>query len=150
MQTASNPTLDANAKHPPEIREDDPRHLANLTKSMNRINAQVSSDTKYDPAPPPRVDRNGKVVKESFIAGLPPSDNKLEEEFLHLLRCGVFLVLVGLLVVLFDPAMRTYTFSTKYGPRMLVAIFFISLISLVIINETQVKITTDKWYPYMV
>jgi len=149
MQSATNPTLDANAQHPPEIREDDPRHLKNLMRHMNKINSQVSSDTKYDPAPPPRVDKNGKVVKESFIANLPPSDNRLEEEFLHILRSGVLLVLVGLLVTVFDNDMRAYAFSTKEGPRYLLAVFFISLISLLIITETQRRITIDKWYPYM-
>lgn len=150
MQTATNPTLDANSAHPPEIRSDDPRHLGNLLKNMNKINSQVSSDTKYDPAPPPRVDTNGKVVKESFIADIPPTDIKLEEEFLHMLRCGVMLVIVGLLVTIFDPDMRAFAFSTKEGPRYLLAVSFISLIALLIISEIQRKINIEKWYPYMV
>jgi hypothetical protein len=149
MQSATNPTLDANAQHPPEIREDDPRHLKNLMKNMNKINSQVSSDTKYDPAPPPRVDKDGKVVKESFIADLPPTDIKLQEEFLHILRAGVLLVFVGLLVTIFDSNMRNYAFSTKSGPRYLLAVFFISSIALLIISESQRRITLNKWYPNM-
>ena len=44
MQTGSNPTLDANAQHPPEIRSSDPRHLGNLTKKMNAINSHASNN----------------------------------------------------------------------------------------------------------
>ena len=150
MQTATNPTLDANSAHPPEIREDDPRHLGNLTKKMNSINSQVSSDTKYDPAPPPRVDYKGNVVRESFIAEVPPSDIKLEEEFLHFVRCGIYLVLVGILVTLFDPDMRNYLFSFKWGVTFLITGFIISVISLLVISITQRNIDIERWYPYAV
>jgi len=148
MQTATNPTLDANSAHPPEIREDDPRHLGNLTKKMNSINSQVSSDTKYDPTPPPRVDANGNVVIEVFIAEVPPSDLNLEEEFLHIIRCTVYLVLVGILVTLFDPDMRNYAFSNKWGPTLLITGFVISGISLLVISSTQRNIDIERWYPY--
>ena len=149
MQTATNPTLDANSAHPPEIRADDPRHLGNLTKKMNSINSQVASDTKYDPAPPPRVDANGNVVKESFIAEVPTSDLKLveEEEVLHLVRSGVYLVLVGILVTLFDPDMRNYLFSLKWGPTFLISGFVMCVISLLVISSTQRNIDIARWYP---
>jgi hypothetical protein len=150
MQTATNPTLDANSAHPPEIREDDPRHLGNLTKKMNSINRQVSSDTKYDPAPPPRVDKNGNVVKESFIAEVPPSDIKLEEQFLHIIRSGIYLVLVGILVTLFDPDMRNYLFSFKWGITFLITGFLICVISLLVISSSQRNIDIERWYPYAV
>ena len=65
MQAGSNVTLDASAAVPQEIRANDPRHLGNLTKNMSKINAQVSTDTKYDPTPPPRVDKNGKPIIEN-------------------------------------------------------------------------------------
>ena len=150
MQTATNPTLDANSAHPPEIREDDPRHLGNLTKKMNSINSQVSSDTKYDPAPPPRVDANGNVVNESFITEVPPADVKLEEEFLHFIRSGVYLVLVGILVTLFDPYMRNQLFSFEWGPTFLILGFVISVITLLVISSSQRNIDTELWYPYAV
>jgi hypothetical protein len=150
MQSATNPTLDANAAHPPEIREDDPRHLGNLTKKMNKINSQVSSDTKYDPAPPPRVDVNGNIVKESFVAEIPPTDLKLEEEFLHFVRCGVFLVLVGILVTMFDPAMRNYLFTFKYGLTFLIIGFILSVTALLFISSAQRNIDIERWYPYPV
>jgi uncharacterized membrane protein len=150
MQAATNPTLDANAAHSPEIREDDPRHLGNLTKKMNKINGQVSADTKYDPAPPPRVDSKGNIVKESFVAEIPPSDLKLEEQFLHIIRCGVFLVLVGILVTMFDPDMRNYLFSVKYGITFLIIGFILSVIALLVISSTQRNIDIERWYPYPV
>ena len=150
MQSASNPTLDANAQHPPEIRADDPRHLKNLTSKMNSINSQVSTDTKYDPAPPPRVDRDGKVVKESFVANVPVTDLKLKEEFLHLLRAGTLLVFVGILVTIFDPDLRKYLLSSQNGVKMLLAAFVISCITMIIIGITQNKIISDMWYPYQV
>lgn len=150
MQTATNPTLDANSAHPPEIRADDPRHLGNLTKKMNSINRQVSSDTKYDPAPPPRVDTNGNVVKEAFIAEVPPSDLKLKEQFLHIIRSGIYLVLVGILVTLFDPNMRKYLFSFKWGVTFLITGFLICVISLLVIGVSQRNIDIERWYPYAV
>jgi len=148
MQSATNPTLDANAQHPPEIRADDPRHLKNLTMKMNSINSQVSSDTKYDPAPPPRVDSSGKVVKEQFVANVPPTDLKLKEEFLHLLRAGTLLVYVGILVTIFDPDLRRYMLNTPNGLKMLLAAFVLSSITMIIIVITQHSITRDMWYPY--
>lgn len=150
METASNPTLDANAQHPPEIRGDDPRHLGNLTKKMHSINSQVASDTKYDPTPPHRVDKSGRVVKEMFVANIPPTDLKLQEEFLHILRAGTLLVFVGILVTIFDPELRAYTLSSSNGLKMLILAFFISLITMIIINLSQNKIIHDRWYPYRV
>ena len=147
MQSASNPTLDANAQHSSEIRADDPRHLSNLTKKMNSINSQVASDTKYDPAPPPRVDKDGKVVNESFVADIPMTDVKLENQFLHLLRAGVFLVLVGILVTILDSDMRKYVLTSTYGIKFILAALVISIITLLIIRDTQIQITEEIWYP---
>lgn len=147
MQSGSTPTLDANAQHPPEIRADDPRHLGNLTKKMNMINMQVSSDTKYDPAPPPRVDKEGKPVNESFIADIPATDIKLEDEFLHLLRAGVFLVITGIFVTIFDPDLRKYMLSIKYGLYFIGTAFLLSLIALIFINDSQRRIRYEIWHP---
>ena len=147
MQSGSTPTLDANAQHPPEIRADDPRHLGNLTKKMNMINMQVSSDTKYDPAPPPRVNKEGKPVKESFVAAIPATDIQLQDEFLHLLRAGVYLVITGILVTLLDPSLRKYMLSMRYGLHFVGIAFILSIISLIYINDTQRRIRYEIWHP---
>jgi len=147
MQTGSSPTLDANAQHPPEIRADDPRHLGNLTKKMNMINAQVASDTKYDPAPPPRVDKNGRPVNESFIAEIPAGASKMESEYIHLMRAGVLLVITGILVTIFDPYLRNSLVSSTYGVRLIMASSIMSLVSLYLISESETQNKIDMWYP---
>ena len=139
--------MDANAQHPPEIRADDPRHLGNLTKKMNKINMQVSTDTKYDPSPPPRVDKEGRAVNESFVAAIPETDIHLQDEFLHLLRAGVYLVITGILVTILDPSLRKYMLSMRYGLHFLGIAFILSIISLIYINDTQRRIRYEIWHP---
>ena len=147
MQTGSAPTLDANAQHPPEIRADDPRHLGNLTKKMNMINAQVSSDTKYDPAPPPRVDKNGKPVNEAFIAEVPAGSAKIEGQYIHLIRAGVLLVITGILVTIFDPDLQKILVTSRYGIRFLMGASAMSVISLLFLRNSQRQNEIDIWYP---
>ena len=94
MQTGTNPHLDSNAAHSPEIREDDPRHLGNLTKKMSSMNSQVSADTKYDPVPPPRISLDGTQIKEKFVSPLT-SDSDLFAELMYLIGGQSLIVIVS-------------------------------------------------------
>lgn len=147
MQSGSNPTLDANAAHPPEIRKDDPRHLGNLTKRMNSINSQVSADTKYDPAPPPRVDKEGKPVTETFVSPVPASDNKIYAEYFYALGGLSLIILVAIFVSIIDPKVR---FSTFKNTRTSVALIFTGVFCITTIFISYVshrQIINDIWYP---
>jgi len=153
MQTGSNPTLDANAQHPPEIRSSDPRHLGNLTKKMNAINSQVASDTKYDPAPPPRVDQNGRPVEEHFVseietnASVPVSETKLAAERLYIATglAAIVLVIVG--VIFTDPKLRKQAAQIEYGFLLLGAVAVLSIATIGITLHYHKNTELALWYP---
>lgn len=152
MQTGSNPTLDANAQHPPEIRSSDPRHLGNLTKKMNAINSQVASDTKYDPAPPPRVDQNGRPVAENFAdldsyASVPISDVKLVAERLYIATGLAAIVLVVVAVIFADPKLRKQAAQIEYGFLLLAAVGLLSITTIGITLNYQKNTELAMWYP---
>jgi hypothetical protein len=149
MQTGSNPTLDANAQHPPEIRASDPRHLGNLTKKMNAINSQVASDTKYDPAPPPRVDQNGRPVAENFanFETVPISDVKLVAERLYIATGLAGIVLVVVAVIFADPKMRKQAAQIEHGFLLLGAVALLSIITIGITLNYQKNTELAMWYP---
>ena len=150
MQTALNPTLDANAAHPIEIRGDDPRHLGNLTKKMSGVNAQVAADTHYDPQSPPRVDSNGNPVVEHFVAPLPiPSDLTLADEFAYEIGGGALIVLIGVIVVLTDPKLRSAVSKLKFGFIMLFAATLISGITLIYVRAIFQVDEALRWYPFL-
>ena len=147
MQSGSNPTLDANAAHPPEIRKDDPRHLGNLTKRMNSLNSQVSADTKYDPAPPPRVDKDGNPVTEYFVAETPPSDLKIYDEYFYALGGLSLIILVAFIVCLVDPRLRSSTFRNKWSSLAIIITATFSTITILISYLSHRQIISDLWYP---
>jgi len=147
MQTALNPTLDANAAHPIEIRADDPRHLGNLTKKMSGVNSQVAADTHYDPQAPPRVDMNGKPVKESFVAYLPPSEIQITDEFAYMIGAGALVVLVAIMVILGDSNLRLVLSKTKHGYTMLLVSTIMSAITLIYVRNIFQMDEVLRWYP---
>ena len=147
MQTALNPTLDANAAHPIEIRADDPRHLGNLTKKMSGVNSQVAADTHYDPQAPPRVDINGNPVRESFVAYLPPSQVQITDEFAYMIGAGALIVLVAIMVILGDSNLRAVLSKTKYGYIMLLVSTIMSAITLVYVRNIFQMDEVLRWYP---
>jgi len=147
MQTALNPTLDANATHPVEIRTDDPRHLGNLTKKMSGVNSQVAADTHYDPQAPPRVDMNGNPVKESFVTYLPPSQNQITDEFAFMIGAGALIVLVAVMVILGDSNLRLVLSKTKHGYTMLSVSVLMSFITLIYVRNIFQMTEVLRWYP---
>jgi hypothetical protein len=147
MQSGSNPTLDANAAHPPEIRNDDPRHLGNLTKRMNSLNNQVSADTKYDPAPPPRVDKDGKPVTETFVSPVPSSDLKIYAEYFYTLGGLSLIILVAIFVCLVDPRLRFITFKNKWSSISLIITAVFCIVTIFISYFSHRQIISDLWYP---
>jgi hypothetical protein len=149
MQTGSNPTLDANAQHPPEIRGSDPRHLGNLTKKMNAINSQVASDTKYDPAPPPRVDQNGRPVAENFsnFETVPISDVKLVAERLYIATGLAGIVLVVVAVIFADPKLRKQAAQIEHGYLLLGSVALLSIITIGITLNYLKNTELAMWYP---
>jgi len=147
MQTALNPTLDANATHPIEIRADDPRHLGNLTRKMSGVNSQVAADTHYDPQAPPRVDMNGNPVKETFISYLPPSEETITDEFAYMIGAGALIVLVAIMVILGDSNLRLLLSKTKYGYAILVAATIMSAITLIYVRNIFQMNEVLRWYP---
>ena len=152
MQTGSNPTVDANAAVPPEIRSDDPRHLKNLTSKMNSINAQTASDTKYDPAPPPRVDAAGNPVSESFADSGAPigiTDTRISDEYLYAVGAAAAAVLVIIAVILVDPALRREIAKIEFSFPRLGGAAVLSVMTLVIVHEAMKRNHYIRWYPNM-
>jgi len=152
MQTGSSPVLDASAAHPPEIRASDPRHLGNMTKKMDAINKQVSSDTKYDPAPPSRVDQNGKPVTENFAEQLEyqqlaASDNKITDELLYADGAGALIGLIAIGVILLDPKLRRQTQGVQYGFLFLAGAGVMCIATLIIVYIARKRSEIVMWYP---
>jgi hypothetical protein len=147
MQSGSNPTLDANAAHPPEIRKDDPRHLGNLTKKMNSLNSQVSADTKYDPAPPPRVDKDGNPVTETFVSPVPASDQKIYAEYFYALGGLSLIILVAIIVCVVDPRLRSSTFKNKWASIGIIVTATFCTLTILISYFSHRQIMSDLWYP---
>jgi len=152
MQTGSTPVLDANAAHPAEIRPSDPRHLGNMTKKMDAINKQVSSDTKYDPAPPPRVDQNGKPVIENFrnqlsFQALAASEAQLNDEMLYANGAGALIGLIAIGVILLDPKLRQQTQGIQYGFLYLGGSAIMFIITLIIVYMARKRNELIMWYP---
>jgi hypothetical protein len=152
MQTGSTPVLDSSAAHPPEIRPSDPRHLGNMTKKMDAINKQVSSDTKYDPAPPPRVDQNGNPVKENFIGrleyqALGASRAQINDEMLYANGAGALIALIAIGIILLDPKLRRQTQGLQYGYVFLASAAIICIITLIIVYMARKRNELIMWYP---
>ena len=147
MQAGSNVTLDANAAVPQEIRANDPRHLGNLTKNMSKINAQVSSDTKYDPTPPPRVDKNGKPIIENYIAELGPSDAKLVDEKLFAIGALAVIVAVTILVIVLDPKLQSAVSQTQNGYVFLSVAALLCATTVLVVMRARHYNEIKMWYP---
>ena len=149
MQAGTNVTVDANAAHPSDIRPSDPRHLNNLSKNMTVINSQVSADTKYDPQAPPRVDKNGKPVKESFMSELGASDQKLRDEKLYAVGAIAAIVGVTILVVLSDPKMRAPVATIRNGYLFLGSSLLLCLITIGTVAYARRQNEIITWYPQL-
>lgn len=147
MQAGSNVTLDASAAVPQEIRANDPRHLGNLTKNMSKINAQVSSDTKYDPTPPPRVDKNGKPLVENYTAELGASDTKLIDEKLFAIGALAAIVAVTILVIVLDPKLQSAVSQTQNGYVFLSVAALLCAITVLVVMRARYYNEIKMWYP---
>jgi hypothetical protein len=147
MQSGSSPVLDANAAHPPEIRENDPRHLGNLTKKMNSLNGQVSADTKYDPAPPPRVDQDGNPVTETFVSELPPSTLKIYGQYIYAFGALSLIILVAILVCVLDSRLRTRLFGQKWTANILILTSVVCIVTIAFCYKLHRQMKMDLWYP---
>jgi len=147
MQSGENPTVDANAVHPPEIRKDDPRHLENLMSKIHALNSQSSSDTKYDPKPPPRVDRNGKEVSEAFEDALETPDIKLIGELLYAFGALAAIVLVMCLFTYLDPKLYLNISQVPYGFLYIKIAATLSLINVILIFFSLKSNEIVQWYP---
>jgi len=147
MQTGTNPHLDANAAHSHEIREDDPRHLGNLTKRMAAMNSQVSADTKYDTHPPPRVDSTGAIVKETFVSPIDNSDEQMFTEQMYLIGGICLIVIVLAILIIVDPRLRKIAQSIPYGLPAVFGIIVAAIITIGVIKYTLDKNETNNWYP---
>lgn len=147
MQAGSNVTLDASAAVPQEIRANDPRHLGNLTKNMSKINAQVSSDTKYDPTPPPRVDKNGKPLIEHYTAELGASDTKLIDEKLFAIGALAVIVAVTILVIVLDPKLHSAVSQTQNGYVFLSVAALLCAITVLVVMRARYYNEIKMWYP---
>jgi hypothetical protein len=147
MQSGSSPTLDANAAHSPEIREDDPRHLGNLTKKMNSINAQVSCDTKYDPTPPPRVDKDGKPVKEFFMASVPVPSARKEAEVFYALGGLSIIIIIMVIIYFLDPRSRFFILRSKVTLYILGSTILLSIVTILLSHVARKQLIHDMWYP---
>uniref|UniRef100_A0A6C0DR27 Uncharacterized protein n=1 Tax=viral metagenome TaxID=1070528 RepID=A0A6C0DR27_9ZZZZ len=152
MQTGNNSTVDANAAVPPEIQSDDPRHLKNLTAKMNSINAQTASDTKYDPAPPPRVDASGNPVREYFADSGAPiglTETRLSDEYLYAVGAAAASVLVIIAVILADPALFKNIAKIEYSFPLLGGAAVLAVMTLVIVREAMKRNNYVRWHPNM-
>jgi len=146
MQSGSNPTLDANAAHPQDIREDDPRHLGNLTKKMNSLNAQVSADTKYDPTPPKRVDKDGNPVEGFFVADVPVSSLKMESEKFYALGGIAVIIIIAVFINLLDPRLRYFVLRNNNLIRLIGLTLLFCVTTIIIVYICRKKLNSDIWY----
>ena len=149
MQAGASVTVDANAAIPQEIQPNDPRHLGNLTANMTRINAQVSNDTKYDPAPPPRVDKNGKPVIEQFVAQLEASETQLRGERFYAVGAIAAIIVVCILVVAADPKLNSTVKEIRNGYMFLGLSGVMSLITIYIMIRAIKTNELITWYPQL-
>lgn len=152
MQTGSNPTVDANAAIPTDIQADDPRHLNNLTKKMNSLNAQTSNDTLYDPLPPPRLDGNGNPIEERFTnsgAPLGLTDVKIADEYLYAVGATAAGVLVLIAVILLDPVSRKNISTIEMSFPLLGGAAVLAIMTMAVVYEAMQRNHYIKWYPNM-
>ena len=147
MQAGQSITVDASAAQPAEIQKDDPRHLGNLMSKIAVLNSQAASDTKYDPKPPPRVDKNGKEVLENFKTELDASDIKLIGEFLYGFGALSSIVLVMAVFALIDPKTNRTVANTNNGYMMVGAAIAISLGNIVLVFFSLKSNEIVQWYP---
>lgn len=147
MQAGENPTVDANAVHPPEIHEDDPRHLNNLMANIHKLNSQSSADTKYDPKPPPRVDKDGKEISEAFEAALDTPDIKLIREVLFALGAMATIVLIMVLFCFLDPKLYRNISEVNHGLTYIGIAAVISTINIGLIYFSMKTNEIILWYP---
>jgi hypothetical protein len=146
MQTGTNPHLDSNAAHSPEIREDDPRHLGNLTKKMSSMNSQVSADTKYDPVPPPRVSLDGTQIKEKFVSPLT-TDSDLFAELMYLIGGQSLIVIVLATIIIVDPTLRKILSTSNYGIITICLTLLLCMATIGVIKYSLYTNEINKWYP---
>ena len=149
MQSGQTATVAAGAAVPSEIQSTDPRHLNNLTKNMTQINAQVSNDTKYDPTPPPRVDKDGNPIRESFVSELEASEVELRAEKLYAVGAIAAIVGVCVLVIAADPKMRAPLSNVQNGYLFLGLSGIICLITIYIIVRALRTNEIITWYPQL-
>jgi hypothetical protein len=147
MQAGQSISVDASFVQPSEIHKDDPRHLENLMRKISILNAQAASDTKYDPKPPPRVDKNGEEVNEAFISPLEASDIKLIGEMLYGLGALSAIVFVMALFTLIDPKTSTTISTIKNGYTLIILSIVISLLNIVFIYFSLKRNEIIQWYP---
>jgi hypothetical protein len=147
MQSGMSPTVDAGAVHPPEIQKGDPRHLDNLMTKIHVLYAQTASDTKYDPKPPTRVDRNGNEVKEAFEAALDTPDIKLTGEILYAFGASALIILVMVIFSYIDPKTYRIISETNNGLLYLKITAGISLVNLGLIYSSLKTNEIIQWYP---
>jgi hypothetical protein len=147
MQTGENPTVDANAVHPPEIHKDDPRRLENLMSKIYALNAQSASDTKYDPKPPPRVDRNGNEVSEAFEDALDTPDIKLIGELIYAFGALSLIVLVMCIFTYIDPKMYRSISEVHNGTLYIKIAAGLSIVNLLFSYFSLKSNEIIQWYP---
>jgi hypothetical protein len=148
MNAGVNITVDANAVHPEQFHENDPRHLTNITKKIGLLNIQAAADTKYDPHPPTRVDATtGKTFEEPFIMELPPSDQKMVDEFFFMIGGFALIIIVIVFVVLLDPKFRNQIRKVPYGYYYVVGTLFVSILTLIVVKIGREKNEILMWYP---
>ena len=149
MQTGVNIVVDANAVHPPEIRDDDPRHIGNLMVTLTKSNAQASADTKYDPKPPPRVDINGNEVTEAFSAELGVNDTKLTDEVLYAIGATALILVVMSILILIDPMTHRIVSQVPHGILFIGLSIGISFVTMCIIAYARYWNDIILWYPQL-
>jgi hypothetical protein len=147
MQAGENPTVDANAVHPPEIQKDDPRRLENLMAKIHTLNSQSASDTKYDPKPPPRVDRNGKEVSEAFEDALDTPDIKLIRQLLYAFGALSLVTLIMVIFAFLDPKMYRSISEVNNGFLYLKISAGLSVVNIIFVYFSMAANEVILWYP---
>jgi hypothetical protein len=147
MQTGMSITVDASAQNPIEIQSDDPRNLKKLTSRIALLNVQSASDTKYDPKPPNRVDKNGNEVSEAFAAKLEITDTKIHGALLYTTAAISAIILIVIIFSYIDPKVYLSITQTKNGLRYLGLASIISLLSMGVSYHGLKTNETIQWYP---
>lgn len=140
----------SDAVYPPGIQKEDPNHLDNLLRRLHSLNNQSAADTKYDPKPPPRINKEGhniEEMEEGFEAEITASDTKLTGQLLYAFGACSAIIFIMTLFAYLDPYMYRSITEVKNGFKYVNISAGIALINIIFVYFSLKKNEIMLWYP---